>query len=128
MEPTFHALGKPTTAPSKELETFPRPAHVTQVRFTSDELTTHCPITHQPDFYDFDLEYSPDQLCLESKSLKLYLWSFREDHCFAEQLASTMASDFATKLDPFYCRVTLTQHVRGGLELTAVAEIRRPAS
>lgn len=127
MEMTFHALGKPTTAPSKELETFPRPAHVTIVRFTSDELSAHCPITHQPDYYDFELEFNPDQLCLESKSLKLYLWSFRDDLCFAEQLASTMVSDLVAALNPHFCRVTLTQHVRGGLALTAVAEMRRQA-
>lgn len=123
--PRFHALGKPVTAPSKVLDTFSAPSHVTLVRFTSDELTAFCPVTHQPDFYTFELEYHPDQLCIESKSLKLYLWSFRSEHCFAEQLASAMAAHVSATIQPFYCKVTLHQKVRGGLQLTAVAELRR---
>lgn len=119
----FHALGKPVTQPSRQLDTFLRPAHVTLVRFTSDELTTFCPITHQPDFYTVEFEYVPDQLCIESKSLKLFLWSFREEHCFAEALASQMAQAVVDAIEPHYCKVTLNQNIRGGLTLTAVAEI-----
>lgn len=121
----FRVLGKPVTQPSKELDTFPRPPHVTTVRFTSDELTAFCPVTHQPDFYTFELEYQPDQLCIESKSLKLYLWSFRSEHCFAETLASDMVQHICDLIDPIYCQVVLRQQIRGGLQLTATAQHRR---
>lgn len=121
----FKALGKPMNEPSKDLESFPCPPHVTVVRFTSDELTSFCPVTDQPDFNTVEIEYHPDELCVESKSLKLYLWTFREEHIFGEGLANTIAEDLAEALNPFYCRVTLVQNVRGGLQLTAVAEIER---
>lgn len=119
----FKALGKRVNAPSKELETFPRPEHVTVVRFTSDELTSFCPVTEQPDFNTVEIEYHPRGLCVESKSLKLYLWSFREERIFGEGLASTIAADLDAALEPYYCRVTLIQNIRGGMQLTAVAEI-----
>ncbi len=125
MENEFRALGKPMNVPSKELDTFPRPEYVTVVRFTSDELTSFCPVTEQPDFNKVEIEYHPDQLCVESKSLKLYLWTFRDERIFGEGLASTIASDLVEALDPHYCKVTLIQNVRGGLQLTAVAEIAR---
>lgn len=121
----FKALGKPMNEPSKDLESFPCPPHVTVVRFTSDELTSFCPVTDQPDFNTVEIEYHPDELCVESKSLKLYLWTFREEHIFGEGLANTIAEDLVAALNPFYCRVTLVQNVRGGLQLTVVAEIER---
>jgi 7-cyano-7-deazaguanine reductase len=121
----FNALGKRMNEPTKDLESFPKPDHVTVVRFTSDELTSFCPVTEQPDFNRVEIEYHPDQLCVESKSLKLYLWTFREERIFGEGLAGTIAQDLVDTLDPFYCKVTLIQNVRGGLQLTAVAEIER---
>lgn len=123
MDYDFKALGKRVKAPSKELDTFPKPQHVTVVRFTSDELTSFCPVTEQPDFNHVEIEYHPQELCVESKSLKLYLWSFREERIFGEGLASAIAADIAAALNPHYCRVTLTQNIRGGMQLTAVAEI-----
>ena len=125
MQHDFKALGRPMNAPSKELDTFPKPAHVTLVRFTSDELTSFCPVTGQPDFNKVEIEYHPDQLCVESKSLKLYLWTFRDEPIFGEGLASTIAQDMVAALKPFSCKVTLTQGIRGGLQMTAVAEIER---
>jgi 7-cyano-7-deazaguanine reductase len=122
---TFSKLGKEMNQPSKELETFPKPAHVTVVTFTTDELTSFCPVTEQPDFNSLILEYYPDQVCVESKSLKLYLWTFREERIFGEGLAHQIAQDIFDKLAPFYCKVTLIQNVRGGLQMTAVAECRR---
>lgn len=121
----FKALGKPMNAPSKELETFPKPEYVSQVMFTSDELTSFCPVTEQPDFNTVVIEYHPDKLCVESKSLKLYLWTFRDERIFGEGLANAIASDIFGKLQPLYCKVTLQQKVRGGLQMTAVAEIKR---
>ncbi|RMG90643.1 MAG: preQ(1) synthase [Chloroflexi bacterium] len=122
----FKALGKPVTQPTKELETFPKPEHVTLVKFTTDEVTSFCPVTGQPDFNTVEIEFRPDKLCVESKSLKLYLWSFRDEHIFGEGLAHTIAADIYKAVQPFYVKVTLIQSIRGGLQLTAVAEIHRP--
>jgi 7-cyano-7-deazaguanine reductase len=122
---TFKKLGQEMNQPSKELETFPKPEHVTSVTFTTDELTSFCPVTEQPDFNSLILEYHPDQLCVESKSLKLYLWTFREERIFGEGLAHAIAQDIFDKLAPFYCKVTLIQNIRGGLQMTAVAECHR---
>ena len=123
----FKHLGKPMNQPSKALETFPTPPHVSWVSFTSDELTSFCPVTGQPDFNSVTIDYEPDQLCVESKSLKLYLWTFRDEPIFGEGLASVIAQDLCKTLRPKYCKVTLRQNIRGGLQLTAVAEIRGTA-
>ena len=119
----FKKLGKAMNAPSKEMETFPAPSNVTVVKFTSDELTSFCPVTEQPDFNTVEIEYHPDQLCVESKSLKLYLWTFRDERIFGEGLADQIAQDIYNKLQPHYCKVTLIQSIRGGLQMTAVAEM-----
>jgi 7-cyano-7-deazaguanine reductase len=119
----FTKLGRPMTEPSKELDTFAKPGSVTKVIFTSDELTSFCPVTGQPDFNTVEIEYHPDAVCVESKSLKLYLWTFREERIFGEGLAHQIAQDMFEKLQPFYCKVTLQQSIRGGLQMTAVAEI-----
>ena len=123
----FKHLGKPMNQPSKALDTFPTPPHVSWVSFTSDELTSFCPVTGQPDFNSVTIDYEPDQLCVESKSLKLYLWTFRDEPIFGEGLASVIAQDLCKTLHPKYCKVTLRQNIRGGLQLTAVAEIRDTA-
>lgn len=124
MENQFHALGHKTTAPSKVLETFPCPKGVLEVSFTSEELTSHCPVTGQPDFNTVEIEYAPDGLCVESKSLKNYLWSFRDEALFGEQLAATIAQDLDTALKARWVRVILEQHIRGGLQMTVTAEVR----
>jgi 7-cyano-7-deazaguanine reductase len=121
----FKALGKEMSEPNKDLETFSKPANVTVVTFATDELTSFCPVTGQPDFNTVEIEYHPDQLCVESKSLKLYLWTFREEHIFGEGLAGTIAQDLFDGLQPSYCKVTLVQGIRGGLQMTAVAEVKR---
>ncbi len=125
MEYDFKSLGQPINGPSKELDTFPTPEHVTLVTFTSDELSSFCPVTAQPDFNTVVIEFRPDKLCVESKSLKLYLWSFREEQIFGEGLAGTIAHDIFEKLRPFTCKVTLHQNIRGGIKMTAVAECNR---
>jgi len=121
----FEKLGRPMNQPSKEMETFPAPANVTSVVFTSDEVSSFCPVTEQPDYNSVIIEYQPDQLCVESKSLKLYLWTFRDERIFGEGLAHTIAQDLFEKLAPYYCKVTLIQNIRGGLQMTAVAEVKR---
>jgi 7-cyano-7-deazaguanine reductase len=98
---------------------------VTRVSFTSDEVTSFCPVTEQPDFNTVMIEYHPDELCVESKSLKLYLWTFRDERIFGEGLAHTIAQDLHQALRPLYTKVTLIQNIRGGLQMTAVAEMNR---
>lgn len=122
MADRFRFLGQSNSAPTKALDTFTAPA-VSVVTFRSNELTSHCPVTQQPDFYHIEIEYRPNKLCVESKSLKLYLQTFRDSAQFAEALAAEIAGDIDAALHPRRIRVTLTQQVRGGLQLTAVAEV-----
>jgi 7-cyano-7-deazaguanine reductase len=121
----FTYLGKKINTPSKKLDTFESPSHVQTVKFESNELTSFCPVTHQPDFNTVIIEFAPDKLCIESKSLKLYLWSFREEAVFAEGLANTIANDIFEAIRPRWCRITLTQNVRGGMQLSVVAERKK---
>ena len=90
------------------------------VEFTTNELTATCPITGQPDFYELKLSYRPKGSLLESKSLKLYLWGFREVGIFAEDLAAALLENLAGACDPTEMTVDLTQQVRGGLEIRTV--------
>jgi 7-cyano-7-deazaguanine reductase len=94
------------------------------VEFTTNELTATCPITGQPDFYDFKLSYRPNSSLIESKSLKLYLWGFRERGIFAEDLAATLLEDLVAACDPAEMTVDLTQQVRGGLQIRTI--VRHP--
>ncbi len=121
----FKHLGHKSNAPSKALESFPTPANIELVKFDSNELSSFCPVTHQPDFNQVSIEYKPDALCLESKSLKLYLWSFRDEAKFAEALAGEIAEDIFKAIQPFWIKITLAQNIRGGLQLTAIAEKRK---
>ena len=91
--------------------------------FFTDELTSICPITGQPDFGDLTIEYEPNKLCLESKSLKLYLWTFREEGHFCEALASEIAQKIFDTLKPKWVRVTNEQSKRGGIETTAIGYV-----
>lgn len=118
----FNFLGKKVNTPSKQLDTFEKPANVKVVKFESNELTSFCPVTHQPDFNTITIEFEPDKLCIESKSLKLYLWSFREEAIFAEGLANTIAEDIFKAIKPVWCKITLVQNIRGGMQLSVVAE------
>lgn len=118
----FEALGKQARAPSKALESFAKPAGVTRVIMESDEVTSLCPVTGQPDWDTVIIEYAPRSLCIESKSLKLYLWSFREEGIFCEALADRIAADIFAACQPGWCRVTVTQKPRGGVRITSVAE------
>jgi 7-cyano-7-deazaguanine reductase len=121
----FHYLGKKVNTPSKQLDTFEKPSNIKVVKFEGNELTSFCPVTHQPDFNTVTIEFEPDKLCIESKSLKLYLWSFREEAIFAEGLANTIAEDIFKAIQPVWCKITLVQNVRGGLQLSVVAEKRK---
>jgi len=118
-------LGSTVRHPVEHVEVFPAPAHVTSVRFTNDELNSICPVTQQPDLSTVIIEYVPDQWCVESKSLKLYLWGFRERAVFAEALAAEIAAEIMQSAQPRSVKVTLTQRPRGGIEVQAVAELAR---
>ena len=116
----FVALGQPGNDHYAGLETFANPG-VAQVELTSDELTAMCPITAQPDLYTATIEYRPDELCLESKSLKLYLATYRNEGVFCEALAVKIRDDVASALElaPERVTVTLEQKARGGITITA---------
>ncbi len=118
----FVALGHAGSEHYAGLETFPNPG-VSHVSMTSDELVAICPITAQPDFYIAVIEYEPGPLCLESKSLKLYLATYRNEGAFCEALAVRIRDDVAGALDlpADKVRVVLTQKARGGITITAKA-------
>jgi 7-cyano-7-deazaguanine reductase len=118
----FVALGHAGSDAYAGLETFPNPG-VSRVEMTSDELTAVCPITGQPDFYIATIEYQPQGLCIESKSLKLYLARFRNEGAFCETLAVRIRDDFAETLGipADKARVTLRQKARGGITIVATA-------
>lgn len=120
----FEALGKKGTGPSRSLEAFPTPPRVSYVKMTSTEFTSLCPVTGQPDFCSVEIEYWPAKSCLESKSLKLYLWTFREEGHFCEALAALIAADVAAAIQPHRVRVTVHQQPRGGIAIDATADIQ----
>jgi 7-cyano-7-deazaguanine reductase len=94
------------------------------IEFTTNELTATCPITGQPDFYELKLSYRPEGSLIESKALKLYLWGFREQGIFAEDLAATLLEDLVGACDPQEMTVDLTQQTRGGLQIRTVVRHR----
>jgi 7-cyano-7-deazaguanine reductase len=116
----FVALGHAGSEHYAGLETFPNPG-VSHVELTSDELTAVCPITAQPDLYDAAIAYEPGPLCLESKSLKIYLSRFRNEGAFCEALAVRIRDDVADALElpREKVHVTLKQKARGGITITA---------
>ena len=120
--PDFVALGHAGSDKYAGLETFPNPG-VSLVELESDELVAVCPITGQADMYIATIECEPDKLCVESKSLKLYLASFRNEGVFCEALAVKIRDDIATALElgPERVSVTLVQKARGGITITATA-------
>jgi 7-cyano-7-deazaguanine reductase len=116
----FVALGHAGSDHYAGLETFPNPG-VARVELTSDELVAMCPITNQPDMYVVTIAYEPARLCIESKSLKLYLAAFRNDGAFCEALAVRIRDDVAAALElpAEKVGVTLRQKARGGITITA---------
>jgi 7-cyano-7-deazaguanine reductase len=122
MDTEFVALGHAGSEHYVGLETFPNPG-VSTVELTSDELAAVCPITGQPDLYTASIEFRPKELCLESKSLKLYLGGFRNEGHFCEALAVRIRDDVAEALglEAGDVRVELRQKARGGITVTATA-------
>ena len=122
-------LGRGTTQPTRHLETFPNqhPGRRYTVTLTSDEFTCVCPATGQPDFATITIRYVPDQRIVESKSLKLYLWSFRNEGHFHEHVTNVILDDLVKALDPWQCEVTGEFNVRGGIAITVEAKYERAA-
>jgi 7-cyano-7-deazaguanine reductase len=116
------------TQPSKSLETFdnPNPGRDFTIRIEMPEFTCLCPKTGQPDFATLYLEHVPDKLCVELKSLKLYIWSFRDEGAFHEAVTNQILDDLVKATDPKFMRLTAKFKVRGGIYTDVVAEHRQP--
>lgn len=116
------------TQPSKALETFPNPMPERDytIRMDVPEFTCLCPKTGQPDFAEFKIEYVPNQLCIELKSLKLYFWSFRNEGAFHEAVTNAILDDLVRACAPRFMRLTGDFNVRGGIYTAVVAEHRQP--
>jgi 7-cyano-7-deazaguanine reductase len=116
------------TQPSKDLETFdnPHPGRDYTVRIRIPEFTCLCPKTGQPDFAVLNVEYVPDKHCVELKSLKLYIWSFRDQGAFHEDVTNRMLDKLVEVCQPRFMRLTADFNVRGGIDTRVVAEHRNP--
>lgn len=114
--------------PTNELETFenPEPGRDYTIHMQIPEFTCLCPRTGQPDFATLELVYVPDRLCVELKSLKLYIWSFRDRGAFHEAVTNQILADLVAATAPRYMRLTAAFRVRGGIETSVVAEHRAP--
>lgn len=117
-------LGQTINTPSRQLETFPNqhPGRRYTVTLVCPEFTCVCPMTGQPDFATITIRYIPDQKIVESKSLKLYLWSYRNEGVFHEHVTNQILDDLVAALDPIECHVTGAFAVRGGIALTVDAK------
>ena len=106
-----------STKPSKDLQIFPNPnpERDYEIAFEAPEFTCLCPMTGQPDFATIRIRYTPDQKCVELKSLKLYLWSFRDEGTFHEAVTNRIANDLIAALDPRRIEVEGDFYVRGGI-------------
>lgn len=112
------ALGNKVTD-FQGFDTFDKPEYTLDVCMVSDEVTALCPVTSQPDWYTVRISYGPIKLCLESKSLKLYLHSLRNVGMFCEALSSKIASEIFAALSPEWVKVEIIQKARGGVSITA---------
>jgi 7-cyano-7-deazaguanine reductase len=116
------------TQPATAIETFanPAPGQDYTIRISAPEFTCLCPKTGQPDFATLEFEYVPDRLCVELKSLKLYLWSFRDRGGFHEAVTNEIIDQLAGAIAPRFMRLTARFNVRGGIYTSVVAERRAP--
>ena len=117
-----------STAPTKTLETFPNPQPDRDytIRMRIPEFTCLCPKTGQPDFAVLHLDYVPAKTCVELKSLKLYVWSFRNEGAFHEAVTNRILDDLVKATEPSFMRLTAEFLVRGGIYTTVIAEHRAP--
>ncbi len=117
----------PPSAPSKELHVFPNPSPKRDyvIQFQIPEFTCHCPLTGQPDFAHFTIDCIADKLCLELKSLKMYMWSYRNEGAFHEKVTNDILDDIVKAIDPRFLRITAKWYVRGGIYTNVVVEHRK---
>ena len=117
----------PPSAPSKELHVFPNPAPERDyvIEFQIPEFTCHCPLTGQPDFAHITIQMIADKLCIELKSLKMYVWSYRNEGAFHEKVTNTILADIVRTCAPRFIRVSARWFVRGGIYTNVVAEQRK---
>jgi len=115
------------TTPTRELSTFPNPnpERDYEIAFEAPEFTCLCPMTSQPDFATIRIRYVPDQKCVELKSLKLYLWSYRDEGTFHEAVTNKIANDLIAALAPRYLYVEGDFYVRGGIKTVVKVEHRK---
>lgn len=114
------------TQPSRELELFPNPQPERDytIRISIPEFTCLCPMTGQPDFATLLLEYIPDRQCVELKSLKMYIWSFRNEGAFHEAVTNEILDDLVKATSPRFMRLSADFYVRGGIGTKIIAEHR----
>lgn len=117
----------PPSAPSKELHVFdnPSPQRDYVIHFEIPEFTCHCPLTGQPDFAHIAIDVIPDRLCVELKSLKMYMWSYRNEGAFHEKVTNTILDDIVRTIRPRFARITARWNVRGGIYTNVVADYRK---
>jgi 7-cyano-7-deazaguanine reductase len=117
----------PPSAPSKELQVFANPAPERDyvIRFDVPEFTCLCPLTGQPDFAHFTIEIVADRQCVETKSLKQYFWSFRNEGAFHEKVTNVILSDIVAAIAPRFVRIHADWFVRGGIRTFVTAEHRK---
>ena len=118
------------TRPSKQLETFPNPnpERDYEINFEAPEFTCLCPMTGQPDFATIRIRYVPDERCVELKSLKLYLWSFRDEGTFHEAVTNRIANDLIAALDPRFIEIEGDFYIRGGIRTKVKVQHRKSGS
>lgn len=128
--PGLTLLGRdgPDAKPSRKLETFANrhPQRDYVVTLETEEFTCVCPMTGQPDFAWLKIQYIPDKRIVESKSLKLYLWSYRDVGSFHEHVTNRILDDLTAALSPRWCKITAEFAVRGGIAITIEAEYKKP--
>ena len=121
------APATPPSAPSRELHVFPNPAPERDyaIQFQIPEFTCHCPLTGQPDFAHITIDMVADALCVELKSLKMYMWSYRDAGAFHEKVTNDILADIVRACAPRFIRVSARWFVRGGIYTNIVAEQRK---
>jgi 7-cyano-7-deazaguanine reductase len=121
------APDEPPTVPARRLDVFPNPAPQNDylIQFQIPEFTCHCPLTGQPDFAQLSIDCIADRLCVELKSLKLYMWSYRNEGAFHEKVTNDIAADLVAAIKPRFLRVTARWNIRGGITTHVVVEHRK---
>ena len=117
----------PPSTPSRKLDVFPNPAPERDyvIQFQVPEFTCFCPLTGQPDFAHFTIDCIADKDCIELKSLKMYMWSYRNEGAFHEKVTNDILSDMVAAIQPRYLRITAKWYVRGGIYTNVVVEHRK---